>query len=180
MDDTYLRINLKAPASGVFSKMPPANVTVKCVSDNGFEMIVYSDNDYTVAAGFHYACTVLGYFMLASAPLYIFGRLKWVGNMLFLSLQFQYLNIVILDRFTPMIEGLSWFKYLTGYNELNGLRSYDKFKYKSFLVLGYNLSFENNVNFMVAFQVLGIVMYIVYYIFWRKNELVCKKFGGDP
>jgi len=143
-------------------------------------MVVYSDNDFTVAAGFHYASTILGYFMLASAPLYIFGRLKWVGNMLFLSLQFQYLNIVILDHFTPMIEGLSWFKYLTGYNELNGLRSYDKFRYKSFLVLGYNLSFENNVNFMVVFQALGILMYIIYYIFWRKNELICKKFGGDP
>ena len=116
MDNTYLRINLKPSASGVFSLMPPANVTIKCVSDNGFEMIVYSDNDYAVAAGFHYASTILGYFMLASAPLYIFGRLKWVGNMLFLSLQFQYLNMIILDRFTPMIEGLSWFKYLTGYN----------------------------------------------------------------
>ena len=66
-------------------------------------MDVYKDSEYAVASGFHYACTVLSYLMLATAPLYIFGRLKWVGNMLYLSLQFQYINISILDRFTPMI-----------------------------------------------------------------------------
>jgi hypothetical protein len=54
--------------------------------------------------------------MLATAPLYIFGRLKWVGNMLFLSLQFQYLNMAILNHFTPMLSGLSYFKALMGYN----------------------------------------------------------------
>lgn len=180
MEDTFLRIDLKPALSGPFSIMPPTNVTFKCYPDNGFQMIVYQDSEYAIASVFHYICTVVSYLMLASAPLYIFGRLKWVGNMLFFSLQFQYLNLCILDSFTPMIEGLSWFKYLTGYNELLGIRDFDQFKYKSYLVLGYNLDFERNVNFMISFQVLAIVMYIIYSIFWRRNELFCKKFGGDP
>jgi hypothetical protein len=42
------------------------------------------------------------------------------------------------------------------------------------------MAYLQNVNFMVTFQGLGLVMYLVYYIFWRRNELVCKKYGGDP
>ena len=33
---------------------------------------------------------------------------------------------------------------------------------------------------MVAFQGLALLMYLLYYIFWRRNELICKKYGGDP
>ena len=96
--------------------MPPTNLTLLCKTSNAYLLEVHSDSSYQVAISFRYVCQVLGYLMLASSPLYIFGRLKWVGNMLFLSLQFQYLNMAILDHFTPMLSGLSYFKAVMGYN----------------------------------------------------------------
>lgn len=52
--------------------------------------------------------------------------------------------------------------------------------YPAFLALRYNMTFTHTTNFMVTFQALGLLMYAIYYIFWRRNELVCKKYGGDP
>lgn len=96
--------------------MPPANVTTFCKADNGYNLLIYSQNQYKIAEGFHYLCTVFSFLILATVPLYLFGRLKWFGNMLFLSLQFQFFNLAILDVFTPMLAGLSYLKYIMGYN----------------------------------------------------------------
>jgi hypothetical protein len=115
----YIRFDLKPTNplySIAFSAMPPANSTVQCISSNAFKLVVYTDKIYQIASNFRYVCLVFGFMMLASSPLYIFGRLKWVGNMLFLSLQFQYLNMAILNKFSPMLSGLSYFKALMGYN----------------------------------------------------------------
>jgi len=100
--------------------------------------------------------------------------------MLFLSLQFQYLNMGILNKFTPMLSGLSYFKALMGYNEINEFHQLDVPKYPAYHALNYNMTFKNNVNFMVSLQAFALLMYIIYYIFWRRNELTCKKYGGDP
>ena len=88
--------------------------------------------------------------------------------------------MAILYRFSPMLSGLAYFKNLMGYN---GLVPFDTFsipKYPSFYAMAYNTAFDQNVNFMVIFQALGIVMFIIYYIAWRRNQLICKKYGGDP
>jgi hypothetical protein len=77
---------------------------------------MYTTVQYQVAASFHYISMILGYLILASAFLYIFGRMKWLGNLLFFSLQFQYLSMVIIPRFTPMLSGLSQIKTVMGYN----------------------------------------------------------------
>ena len=183
IQDMYIRFDLKPTDPNVykaFSQMPPANTTVQCISNNAFELILYSDKTYKIASDFRYVCLVFGFMILATAPLYIFGRLKWVGNMLYLSLQFQYLNMAILDKFTPMLSGLSYFKAVMGFNELLGTHQLDVPRYPAFHALNYNMTFRNNVNFMVSFQVLALLMYIIYYIFWRRNELTCKKYGGDP
>jgi hypothetical protein len=63
---------------------------------------------------------IFGYLILGSAFLYIFGRLKWMGNLLFFSLQFQYLSMVIIPVYTPMLAGLSQIKTVMGYNEAFG------------------------------------------------------------
>ena len=68
-----------------------------------------------------------------------------------------------------MLAGLSYFKLIMGYNELGVHDIFSLTKYPSIYALSYNITFDHNVNFMVAFQVLGIVMYIIYYILWRKN-----------
>lgn len=88
LENTYLRIDLKPATSGTFSIMPPANVTVKCVGSNAHYLYVYTDRQYAFAERFSYACLIFGYFILATSVLFLFGKLKWLGNMLFLSLQF--------------------------------------------------------------------------------------------
>jgi hypothetical protein len=189
IDDMFIRFDLKPTdpndlsnpkVNTAFSRMPPANTTVQCISYNAFELVTFSDKSYKIASDFRYVCLIFGYMILATAPLYIFGRLKWVGNMLFLSLQFQYLNMGILHKLSPMLSGLSYFKAVMGYNELLGIHQIDIPKYPAFHALNYNMTFKNNVNFMVSFQVFALLMYIIYYIFWRRNELICKKYGGDP
>jgi len=36
LQDTYLRIDLKPTSSGVFSRLPPANMTIQCESSNAY------------------------------------------------------------------------------------------------------------------------------------------------
>lgn len=123
---------------------------------------------------------IVGYLILASAFLYIFGRLKWMGNLLFLSLQFQYLSMVFIPRFTPMLGGLSYVKIVMGYNEIFGQEEFDLPKYTSLSVLYFNKRYDYNVNVMVALQAFGLAMYLAYNITYAKNVLLCKKYGGDP
>lgn len=88
--------------------------------------------------------------------------------------------MAVVERFTPMLIGLSYFKEVMGYNNVETLNIFSITKYPSIYALNYNTQFDHNVNFMVTAQALGIVMYIIYYIAWRRNELLCKKYGGDP
>lgn len=97
---------LNPAASGIFSRLPPANVTMLMDSDNGFLLIYYTDTQYKVADSIQYVCQILGYLMLISAFLFIFGRLKWFGNLLFFSLQFMYLSMLFIPEFTPMLAGM--------------------------------------------------------------------------
>jgi hypothetical protein len=133
-----------------------------------------------VAGSFHYIAMILGYLILASAFLYIFGRLKWIGNLLFFSLQFQYLSMVIVPRFNPMLSGLSTIKTVMGYNEIFGQEEFDLPKYASIGVLNFNKQYDYNVNVMVALQGIGLLMYVFYKVTYRNNELLCRKYGGDP
>lgn len=113
----YLKPYTVSPTSpGIWSQLPPTNCTFTLGSDNGFELHVYSARQYQVAAIFHYIAMIMGYLILASAFLYILGRLKWMGNLLFLSLQFQYLSMVFIPRYNPMLAGLSQIKTVMGYN----------------------------------------------------------------
>jgi hypothetical protein len=47
-------------------------------------------------------------------------------------------------------------------------------------VLNFNKQYDLNVNIMVALQGLALVMYVIYYITYNRNKLVCRKYGGDP
>jgi hypothetical protein len=79
--------------------------------------------------------------MLATAPFFIFGRLKWVGNMMFLSLQFQYINMIIINKFSPMLSGLSYFKAVMGYDGLIDNNPLLIPNYPSFYALSYSSYF---------------------------------------
>jgi len=49
IDDMYIRFDLKPTDPNVnkaFSRMPPANTTVQCISDNAFELIIHTDKSY--------------------------------------------------------------------------------------------------------------------------------------
>lgn len=174
-----LRIHLNPSTSGQFSIMPPANVTIKCIASNGYKLDNYSEYQYAVSKSFRYVCLVFGIVILSTSLLYIFGRQKWVGNMLFLSLQFHYFNMAIIDKFSPMFGGISYFKILMGYNDFGVLNMFSLTKYPSLYGLSYTRDFDYNVNFMVGFQVLGLLMYVIYYIAWRRNAVNCKRYGGD-
>lgn len=175
-----MMVFLKPFSPGIFSQLPPTNCTFQLNSDNGFELKPYTSMQYKVAGIFHYIAMALGYLILASAFLYIFGRLKWMGNLLFFSLQFQYLSIIIVPRFNPMFSGLSMVKTVMGYNEVYGQEEFDLPKYASVGVLNFNKQYDYNVNVMVALQALGLLMYLFYNITYRKNVVLCKKYGGDP
>jgi hypothetical protein len=123
---------------------------------------------------------IMGYLIFASAFLYIFGRMKWIGNLLFLSLQFQYLSMVFITKFTPMLGGLSQIKTVMGYNEIYGQEGFDLPKYSSLAVLNFNKQYDYNVNVMVALQAFGLVMYLAYNITYGKHVILCKKYGGNP
>lgn len=116
----YVRFDLKPTSSGIFSQLPPTNVTVQLFASDGFKLLVYTDMEYSIAISFHYISMIFGYLILASTFLYIFGRLKWVGNLLFFSLQFQYLSMIIIPSFTPILNGFSQIKTILGYNEAMG------------------------------------------------------------
>ena len=76
----------------------------------------YTPVQYKVALSFHYICKIFSYLILFSAFLFIFGRLKWMGNLLFFSMQFQYLSMILIPHFNPMLAGLSQLKTVLGYN----------------------------------------------------------------
>lgn len=107
--------------------------------------------------------------MLGTAFLFIFGRLKWVGNLLYFSLQFQYISTVIIPKYNPILHGLTQMKPILGYNEALGIEEFDLPKYPGFTVLNFNKQYDFNVNVMVALQAFSLLMYIIYHVTYRKN-----------
>jgi hypothetical protein len=107
--------------------------------------------------------------MLGTAFLFIFGRLKWVGNLLFFSLQFQYISAAIIPKYNPILHGLAQMKPILGYNEALGVEEFDIPKYPVFAVLNFNKQYDYNVNVMVGLQIFALVMYIIYGVTYRKN-----------
>ncbi len=99
-------IFLNPTLSGIFSILPPTNVTITMDTDNGYLLKYYTDNQYKAAESIQYITQILGYLMLVSAFLFIFGRLKWFGNLLFFSLQFMYLSMLYIPEFTPLLAGM--------------------------------------------------------------------------
>lgn len=112
----YYTVYLNPATSGIFSRLPPANTTWPFHSYNGYITNMYTKAQYTVAKSFHYTCIIFGFLMFGSAFIFIFGRLKWMGNLLFFSLQFQYISMIVIQVFTPMLFGLSQIKTVMGYN----------------------------------------------------------------
>jgi hypothetical protein len=175
-----VRFDLKPTSYGIFSQLPPTNITVQLFSNDGFRLYAYTNVQYAISLSFHYINWVFGFLILASAFLYIFGRLKWVGNLLFFSLQFQYMSMILIPFFTPILSGLSQIKTVMGYNEALGQETFDLPKYKSFFVLNFNKKYDLNVNIMVALQGISLAMYVAYYITYNRNKTFCRKYGGDP
>ena len=88
--------------------------------------------------------------------------------------------MVIIPSFNPMLSGLSYFKALLGYDGIFGIDNWNLPNYSSCYALRYSTSYIYNVNFMVIMQIIALIMYVIYYITYRKNELLCKKYGGNP
>jgi hypothetical protein len=112
----YVRFDLKSTSSGIFSQLSSTNFTTQMYADDGYKLVAYTDLQYKISVSFQYISYIFGFLILASACLYIFGRLKWVGNLLFFSLQFQYMSMVVIPKFTPILNGLGMIKALMGYN----------------------------------------------------------------
>ena len=54
--------------------------------------------------------------MLLSAIMFMFGDMKWMGNLLFFSLQMEWFAMAWLDEFEPMMAAIGEMKRVMGYN----------------------------------------------------------------
>ena len=100
----------------MFSRLPPANITIVCAADNGFTFDVYGDDENEVADRLDDDVRIIGYVILGSSLFWLFGRMRWMGNAMFFSLQFMFISMAIVDDFNPMMASLGQLKAVTGYN----------------------------------------------------------------
>lgn len=129
-----------------------------------------------MAVTFSYVCLIFSYIILASSILFCMNKFKWIGNSMFLSLQFMYLSMTVLDYLTPMQVAFAKTKMVTGYNELLGVySSVLPSSQNSLFFFDYSIYFDFNVNFMLSMQGFAIVMYAIFAIVYFLNKRKCQK-----
>jgi hypothetical protein len=155
---------VKPTSTGPFSIMPAANCTYICRSHTAMRLKVYTTQQYSVAKALYYTARIFGYLILGSSILFCFGRLKWMGNSLFFSLQFQYISTAYVVYFTPILSGFGELKMVMGWNEALGIEGQIFPMRHSLYLLRYSLWYDNNVNVMVTLQGFALIMYAIYSI----------------
>ena len=79
-----------------------------------------------------------------------------------------------------MLTAVAYMNPLLGFNKIRKMHDFDVTKEPGFSVLGYNQDYTFNVNFMVLFQGLALIMYLVYFIAYKRVVNKCKKYGKNP
>ena len=87
---------------------------------------------------------------------------KELGSELFMTTQFSFYSLMVLDHFTPSAYDFSKVKHIMGYNSIMGQSIPPELSVPQMEHQGYSIPFLCNFNIMVVLPILSLVMYAVY------------------